>query len=46
MPAYSAKSEPPPKAIKEMMAKHSEDSSKDLFQRAVRHGKMRAKKMK
>jgi hypothetical protein len=46
MPAYGTKSEPPRKAIKEMMSKHSEDSSKDHFHRGVRHRKPRAKKAK
>jgi hypothetical protein len=46
MPAYGTKSEPPRKAIKEMMAKHSEDSSKDPLHRGVRHRKAKAKRTK
>jgi hypothetical protein len=46
MPAYGTKSEPPHKAIKDMMAKHSEDSSKDHLHRGVRKRKTKAKRTK
>jgi hypothetical protein len=46
MRAYGAKSEPPRKAIKEMMSKHSEDSSKDPLHRAVRQRKAKGKRVK
>ena len=46
MPAYGTKSEPPRQAIKEMMSKHSEDSSKDPFHRGVRQRKARGKRTK
>jgi len=46
MPAYGTKSEPPRKAIKEMMSKHSEDSSKDALHRGVRQRKARGKRTK
>ena len=43
MPAYGTKSEPPRKAVKEMMSKHSEDSSKDPFHKGVRQRKTKVK---
>ena len=46
MPAYGTKSEPPRKAIKEMMSKHSEDSSKDPLHRGVQHRKAKVKRSK
>ena len=46
MPVYGKKSEPPRKEIKEMMAKHSEDSSKDPLHRGMRHRKAKAKRIK
>ena len=46
MPAYGTKSEPPLKAIKEMLSKQSEDSSKDPLHRGVRQRKAKAKRTK
>jgi hypothetical protein len=43
MPAYGKKSEPPRKAIKEMISKQSENSSKDALHRGVRHPKAKDK---
>ncbi len=44
MPAYGKKSEPPRKAIKEMISKQSENSSKDLFHGGVHHPKAKDKR--
>ena len=46
MPAYGTKSEPPRKAVKEMMSKHSEDSSKNPLHRGMRPRKGKAKRTK
>jgi hypothetical protein len=46
MPAYGKKSDPPRKAIKEMISKQSEDSSKDALHRGVRHRKAKSKRAK
>jgi hypothetical protein len=46
MPAYGKKSEPPRKAINEMISKHSESSRKDALHSGVRHRKAKEKKSK
>ncbi len=43
MPAYGKKSEPPLKAIKEMVSKQAEHSSKDSLHRGMRHPKAKDK---
>jgi hypothetical protein len=44
MPAYGKKSEPPRKAIKEMLSKQSERSSKDALHSGVYHPKAQDKR--
>jgi hypothetical protein len=44
MPAYGKKSDPPRKAIKEMISKHSESSSKDALHSSLRHRKAKVKR--
>jgi hypothetical protein len=44
MSAYGKKSEPPHKAVKEMISKHSENSSKDPFHKGTSPQKIKVKR--